>query len=267
MTDEGRAVSGMGSEFRDFDNDGRPDIVFTALAGETFPLFRNLGSRQFKDWTYQAGLGMAAARLSGWGLALADLNNDGWKDLVTANSHVTDNIEAIAQYEYRQTNAVFLNAGGRFGPPLLFGAAAAHRGLAVADLDNDGRLDVVVTGLGTRPELWRNITPAVNRWVRIAGVKPGETLRVANQTATQSSGGGYGSSVLGPLHFGLGSEAGPAVLVERLGARGETLQILSCPPDILSPIQGGPFEHEKSHVVFPAGARRSFCEHAGGPGR
>ena len=65
----------------------------TALVGENFPLFRNLGKGGFKDVTYPSRLGLAAARRSGWGVAMADLNNDGWKDFFTANSHVTDNIE------------------------------------------------------------------------------------------------------------------------------------------------------------------------------
>ncbi len=93
LPDDGNAVSGMGADFRDYNNDGLPDIVFTALRGQTFPLFRNVGKGQFQDAGHACRLGPLMSKLSGWGLALADLNNDGWKDLFTANSHVTDNIE------------------------------------------------------------------------------------------------------------------------------------------------------------------------------
>lgn len=265
MTDEGKAVSGMGAEFRDFDNDGRPDVLLTALAGETFPLFRNLG-KAFRDWTYQAGLGMATARLSGWGAALADFNNDGWKDLATANSHVTDNIEAVAQYEYRQPSTVFLNAGGRFAPPMLLGKAAAHRGLAAADLDDDGRIDLVVTALGARPELWRNVTERAGHWARMAGVRLGETVRAAGQTVMHSSGGGYGTSVLGAVHFGLGERAG-AVLVERQNQGSNLLQQFSCPADILARFPGGLNQHEESRSALNSRSSPTDCQPVGGSRR
>src|SRR5208282_4897463 len=91
LPDDGNAISGMGADFRDYNNDGLPDIVFTALQGQTFPLFRNAGKGQFQNAAHASRLGPLTSKLSGWGLALAGLNNDGWKDLFTANSHVTDN--------------------------------------------------------------------------------------------------------------------------------------------------------------------------------
>jgi hypothetical protein len=111
LPDDGRAVSSMGVDFRDYDNDGLPDIVYTALAGETFPLFRNLGKAQFQDSTYASHLGRSTNRLSGWSNALADFNNDGWKDMFTANSHVTDNIELFSGDRYELPNTTFVNQG------------------------------------------------------------------------------------------------------------------------------------------------------------
>ena len=103
----GRPVSGMGTDFRDYDNDGWPDVVLTALTGETFPLFKNEKGKFFRDVTYASGLGSATMRMSGWAAALVDLDNDGWKDLVTANSHANDRIEEFEATTYRQPNRDF----------------------------------------------------------------------------------------------------------------------------------------------------------------
>ena len=102
----------MGTDFRDYNNDGWPDIALTALTGETFPLFRNEAGKFFQDATYTAGLGRGTVRMSGWALAIVDLDNDGFKDLVTANSHANDRIEEFESTTYRQTNGVFRNVNG-----------------------------------------------------------------------------------------------------------------------------------------------------------
>jgi hypothetical protein len=111
LTDNGRPVSAMGVDFRDYDNDGRPDIVFTALTRETFPLFRNLAGGQFQDVTGASRLAFLSSKLAGWGIRMPDFDNDGWKDLFTANSHVTDNIELFSSDRYALPNAVFRNQG------------------------------------------------------------------------------------------------------------------------------------------------------------
>jgi hypothetical protein len=207
LNEEGNPISSMGVDARDYDNDGLPDLIVTALTGENFPLFRNTGKGGFTDTTYPSGLGITAARRSGWGVAMADLNNDGWKDIITANSHVTDNVERLRNERYREPNTIFLNRGGSFASVQEIGPAAAHRGLVTADLDNDGRLDVVITVLGEQPELWRNETEGGN-WVRVKleGQSIGARIRIGSQWQERTSASGYASSSLDAVHFGLGAE-------------------------------------------------------------
>jgi hypothetical protein len=216
LTSDGRPVSSMGVDFRDYNNDGRPDVVFTALTGQTFPLFQNLGHGTFRDVTYSSRLGPLSIRKSGWGVAFADFDDDGWKDLFTAGSHVTDNIEALSGDRYLMPNALFRNLGnGTFidasaSAGEAFQKPAAHRGLAVADFDNDGRLDAIVTVLGRAPELWHNVTTPENNWVafQLEGRHSnrsaiGTEIRLGGQTNIQTSSPGYASSTLAPVHFGL----------------------------------------------------------------
>jgi hypothetical protein len=204
----------MGVDFRDYNNDGWPDIAYTALTAETFPLFRNTGKGRFEDATYSTHLSRLTARLAGWSNALVDIDNDGWKDLFTANAHVSDNIEQFSGDRYKLSNTVFLNQrDGTFGPANEIGSPQAHRGAVVVDLDGDGRPDIAVTVLGQSPELWRNNTPGPNHWLdlKLIGVKSnrdgiGAVVRIGNQMNHQTSSVGYASSVLGPMHFGLGAE-------------------------------------------------------------
>jgi len=216
LLDSGRPISNMGVDFRDYDNDGRPDIAIVALANETFPQFPNDGAGMFRDTTYSSGLARATARHSGYCPALVDFNNDGYKDLFVSGGHVNDLIAETEPSRYKEPNMVFLNLGdGRFrdvsaGAGDGFAATArAHRGCAVADFDGDGRPDVVVTALGEPAELWRNTTAADARTVDVLlrGTRSnrdgiGAQVRVGSQVQMQSSAFGYASSSLGPLHFG-----------------------------------------------------------------
>ena len=111
LPEHGQDISGMGVDFRDYDNDAWPDVHVTALAGESFPLYRNLGQGLFQDVTYRSRLAAAVASRSGWANALVDLDNDGWKDLFTANSHVNDAIDRFESRGYREANSVFRNLG------------------------------------------------------------------------------------------------------------------------------------------------------------
>jgi len=217
LLDNGNEVSGMGTDFRDYDNDGWADIAATTLAGETFPLFRNTGGH-FADAGHTSRLAILSRVYSGWGLGMLDLNNDGWKDLFTANAHVDDKVEAFEATTYKQHNGVFLNAGdGTFrdvsdGAGTDFAVGRAHRGCAFADFDGDGRVDAVVSSLGEGPELWQNVSPGEKNWLtmRLVGTKSnrdgiGTEVRIGNQYDHMTSAVGYASSSHFGVHFGTGS--------------------------------------------------------------
>jgi hypothetical protein len=221
--DRGQAVSGMGADARDVDGDGRVDIFQTALAFETFPLFKNLGGAQFEDVTTRSGVATLSRPLAGWGNGIADLNNDGARDLFVACADVMDPAGAFRE-RVPMANAVWINqGGGRFadGSPeagAAFARKAVHRGAAFGDLDNDGRLDVVVTALDAPVELWRNVSPARHHWllVKAVGTKSnrdgvGAKVKVVTESAVQhghvSTAVGYGGGSDRRLHFGLGAAA------------------------------------------------------------
>jgi hypothetical protein len=223
MREDGKAVSSMGTDFRDYNNDGLPDIAVTALAGETFPLFRNIGKGNFADATFSSGMAALSLRHSGWGVGLFDFNNDGWKDLFTADSHVNDRVELSSPYRYKEPDTVFANlANGKFRDVSAAAGLSeikAHRGSAYADFDGDGKIDVVVSSLGAPAELWHNISPGQNHWlgVRLIGTHCnrdaiGARLNLGNQWNQMTSAVSYASSSLGPVHFGLGKKT----LVETL---------------------------------------------------
>src|SRR5246500_4100719 len=136
---DGVALSGMGSDFKDVNNDGRPDIWYTAVERETFPLLINQGKGEFDDLTQASGL-QATKEMSGWGNGIFDFDNDGWKDPFVARANVLDNISELAGRKYPEPNSVFRNLGnGKFadvsslaGPD--FAKEAAHRGVAFGDL-------------------------------------------------------------------------------------------------------------------------------------
>jgi hypothetical protein len=224
FTEDGVPVSGMGADFRDLDQDGRPDIFVTALSGEPFPLYLNTAEGYFTEATHRAGLGFATVMMSGWGTGAYDLDNDGRKELFSANSHVSENIDLYGHHRYRQPSAVFQGVGdGRFrdvtaqaGPAMQ--RARAHRGCAFGDLDNDGRVDLIVSVIGEPPEVLYNVTPDSGHWIelQLKGVRSnrdgigatvkltGESGRVQYNHATTAV--GYASASDKRVHFGLGAD-------------------------------------------------------------
>jgi len=184
----GSPVSSMGADLRDIDNDGRPDLFVTDLSSEGFLLYRHAGT-YFDDVSDSSGITFATLPYSGWSNPVADYNNDGWKDLFSANGHVTDNVELIQGRSYRQRNSLLLNRGNGTFRDVSSEAGdlskpGAHRGAAVADLDNDGRLDLVVTALGERAKILRNASTLSGQWliVRLVGrARPERSRGMSNR--------------------------------------------------------------------------------------
>lgn len=222
---DGAALSGMGSDFRDLNNDGLADIWHTAVEHETFPLYINRREGDFVNLTSASGL-QPTIRMSGWGNGIFDFDNDGWKDLFVARANVMDNIsELIATQPYPEPNSVFRNFGnGKFeevspaaGPD--FQKEAPHRGVAFGDIDNDGRIDAVVTALGTPVKLFHNVSAGSNHWILLKLVgKKSNRMGIGAQIHITSEDGhsqwnqvttavGYASSSDSRVHFGLGTNA------------------------------------------------------------
>jgi hypothetical protein len=227
VPDSGRAISSMGTDFQDYDNDGWEDVHVTALAGETFPLFHNDGRGAFVEKTQPSGIAAATVKTSGWCSIFADVDNDGWKDIFTANSHVNDRIGDFQSIQWKQPNSLFINDGqqnrGRFREATseagFAETAAVHRGCGVADFDGDGRLDLVVLVIGGNAELWKNESAPDHRWllVRLTGTKSnrdgiGARVTIGNQVRTMTTSIGYASSSHAGLHFGLGGSGDPVTI-------------------------------------------------------
>ena len=222
LPEDGNFVSGMGLDFRDFNNDGYPDIAFIALNNQTLPLFQNTGKGDFKEVTSQTGLRTLTLPMAGFGVGLYDFDNDGWKDLFAARGHVASLPQPGTTID--QYNTVFRNPG----PAGLWRALteeaglnasprARHRGSAFGDLDGDGRIDVVVTALGRPPEVWMNRSESSGHWLDIAleGTKSnrdgiGARIKLVTAHGAQynhmTTSVGYASSSDGPVHFGLGPD-------------------------------------------------------------
>jgi hypothetical protein len=219
FNEHGKSMAGMGVDFRDVDNDGRPDIVQTGMVGDTFPLYRN-GVSGFEDHTSASGLAALTARLTAWGVGLCDFDNDGWKDLFTANGSILDNAREVENLPDRLPLKVFRNQAGRFtdaGAPGM-GEARVHRGAAFADFDGDGRIDVAVSALNDVPKLLLNRTTGGGHWLLVDLEGTRSNRDGLGAVVTVTAGGrkftnhattsvGYLSASDRRVHFGLGTAA------------------------------------------------------------
>jgi hypothetical protein len=199
FTGNGKTVAGMGADFRDLDNDGKPDIFHTAMFGDSFSLYRNLGRGQFDDATGKEGLTALTSRFTAWGTGAFDFDNDGRKDLFAATSDILDNADAVVHRPYVLPNLLLRNKGNLIFEDVSakagygFSVPAAHRGAAFGDFNNDGEIDIVVTVLNGPPELLMNRTKGQNHWVilKLIGVKSNRDGLGARVKVTTTHGDQY----------------------------------------------------------------------------
>jgi hypothetical protein len=226
--------SGMGIASGDFDGDGRVDLAVTNFYGESTTFFRNLGRGLFTDDTAAIGLAAPTRYLLGFGIAFLDANNDGWLDLISANGHVNDHRPA---YPWKMPTQLLMGGPearlavppGDGGEP--FQQLHLGRGLAEGDLDNDGRLDVVVQSQNEPLAYLHNETAGGGHWVtlELEGLTSnrdavGARVRMLAggrwRVAQRVGGGSYQSAGDPRLHFGLGDSAS----IDRLEVRWPTGQ-------------------------------------------
>ncbi len=223
-TDDGKVFAGMGTDAADIDGDGYPDIVTTALSNESYAYFRNNRDGTFDYATNGSRLGEITRSLAGWGVRIFDYDNDGENDLFFANGHVMDNIHATQPHlQYAQPPLLLKQESGKFYDVSPRSGSAfqrnwASRGAAVADLDNDGDLDIVVNNSGGAAYILRNDGGNRNSWIglNLRGKKSNRDGIGARVTLISAAGksqhkmvtaaASYLSSQDRRLFFGIGTE-------------------------------------------------------------
>ncbi|MBC7924212.1 MAG: CRTAC1 family protein [Bryobacteraceae bacterium] len=220
FSEDGVEEGSMGVDFGDLDNDGWLDLYYTNSSFQTNQLHHNSRDGAFSNITSTAGHATTTYLHVGWGTSYADIDNDGWEDLLVVNGHLYPEADKFKMgLEYKQRPLVFVNRHDRTfreaGLELSLVERWKSRGLAVGDYDNDGRLDILINNLDDAPILLHNEMPRAGQWlvVRCVGKQSNRsavgarlTLKAGDLTLTREikAGLSYLSSNDLRVHFGLG---------------------------------------------------------------
>ena len=244
---DGHTYAGMGIDFADYNDDGLPDLVITDLANQRYALYKNNGDATFSYDSYLSGIARMTQLHSGWGIRFLDYDNDGWKDLLVAQGHDLDTVELnFPQIHYKEPMLLARNTGHGFADVSatsgsVFKEAWVSRGMATGDLDNDGRVDAVVSTNGGAAHILHNETGNHNHWLTVSltghrsnrdgiGAKIKVTSTTGAQYVTVSTAGSYLSANDKRAYFGLGTEGSP-VSVEVRWPSGVVQTIGNVKPD------------------------------------
>jgi hypothetical protein len=221
VNSEGQTYAGMGVDFADYENTGWPGLVVSDLANQRYALYHNNRDGTFDYASFNTGLGNMSQLHSGWSLRFMDYDNDGWKDLLIAQGHDMDNIQMVSpRLRYKEPMLLVRNVGGKFVDVSsisgdIFNEAWVGRGMAIGDIDNDGRIDAVVSTNGGPAHVLLNRTVTDNHWItlHLTGHKSNRdgigalvklTTAQGSQWVTLTTSSGYLSSSDPRVHFGMG---------------------------------------------------------------